>query len=137
MSASYYQGRTIQITNDMVEIWWPDHQRFALADIDDVSMCRGPADPAAVRSIGAAGMAVLVFVGSWAFLHSPGAIAIGVVIAVAAIAHGSSTFQLYPPPFELHALYQGRPVCLWYTRDALVFGQVKRALVRALEAVED
>jgi hypothetical protein len=34
---------------------------------------------------------------------------------------------------ELWAVYQGRPVCLFRTTDPLVFGQVRRALLRAIE----
>jgi hypothetical protein len=39
--------------------------------------------------------------------------------------------------FELWARYQGTLVCLFSTCDARSFGQVKRALVRAMEQMVD
>ena len=36
--------------------------------------------------------------------------------------------------YEVHAHYRGRRVCLFRTGDARLFGQIRRALVRALEA---
>jgi hypothetical protein len=38
---------------------------------------------------------------------------------------------------EVHAFYRGRRVCLFRTTDLRLFGQVRRALVRALEAQAD
>jgi hypothetical protein len=134
---TYYQGHTIRITHEVIEVWWPDYRRFAIADLHEVYVCRGDADPAAIRSIGAACVAVVVFVGSWSVLHSIGALVVGVLLSAAAVAYGSSAFRLYPTPFELRATYRGDHVRIWYTRDALTFGQVKRALVRAMEALEN
>ena len=36
--------------------------------------------------------------------------------------------------YEVHAIYRGQWVCLFRTTDLRLFGQIKRALVRALEA---
>jgi len=36
--------------------------------------------------------------------------------------------------YEVHAIYYGRWVCLFRTTDLRLFGQIKRALIRALEA---
>jgi hypothetical protein len=38
------------------------------------------------------------------------------------------------PIWELRAVYRGRPVLLYATTDVRAFGQIRRALVRALEA---
>jgi uncharacterized protein DUF6232 len=35
--------------------------------------------------------------------------------------------------YELCAVYHGRPICLYRTTDERLFGQIKRALIRALE----
>jgi len=40
-------------------------------------------------------------------------------------------------PAEIRALHNGRLVVLFLTRDRLEFGQVERALLRALERLED
>jgi len=87
--------------------------------------------------MGAAAIAVVVFVGSWSVMHSIPAVVIGALLTLIAVGYGSAAFRLYPTPLELHATYRGDDVRLWYTRDALMFGQVKRALVRAMEAMEN
>lgn len=38
---------------------------------------------------------------------------------------------------EVHAFYRGQRVCLFRTTDLRLFGQIRRALVRALEAQAD
>jgi len=38
---------------------------------------------------------------------------------------------------EVHAFHRGRRVCLFRTTDLRLFGQIRRALVRALEAQAD
>jgi hypothetical protein len=40
-------------------------------------------------------------------------------------------------PLEIRAVYRGQLICLFHTRDRQVFGQVQRALLRALERLED
>jgi hypothetical protein len=40
-------------------------------------------------------------------------------------------------PLEIRAVYRGQLICLFHTRDRRVFGQVERALLRALERLED
>jgi len=42
-------------------------------------------------------------------------------------------FSVRRPPLELRALYRGQVVSLYWTRDRLQFGQVTRALLRALD----
>jgi hypothetical protein len=50
------------------------------------------------------------------------------------VTHGRATNSwLNRPIYELRATYRGRPVQLYASRDAQTFGQVKRALLRALE----
>jgi len=116
---TYYQGHTIRITHEVIEVWWPDHQRFAIADLKEVYVCRGDADPAAIRSIGVAAMAVVVFAGTWPALHSVPAVLIGVLVALIAVGYGSMAFRRYPTPLELHATYHGDEVRLQSIQDGL------------------
>lgn len=39
--------------------------------------------------------------------------------------------------YEVHAFYRGQRVCLFRTPDERLFGQIRRALIRALEAYAD
>jgi hypothetical protein len=57
------------------------------------------------------------------------------VFAIVALA-GIAGVALRPKPvsWELRAFHEGSDICLYQSTDTLVFGQVKRALVRALEA---
>jgi len=43
----------------------------------------------------------------------------------------------WPPAFQLHADYRGEPTVLFRTADEREFGQVSRALVRALDALDN
>ena len=45
-------------------------------------------------------------------------------------------WRLNPPEYQLCATYRGHEVELYRTRDPRTFGQVKRGLIRALEAIE-
>lgn len=40
-------------------------------------------------------------------------------------------------PLEIRAFYRGQLIVLFHTRDRQVFGQVERALLRALERLQD
>jgi hypothetical protein len=71
---------------------------------------------------------------SWPYLHTPtewiGVAAIALFVVMA----GGVCWRLRPPGQELWAVYRGQRVQLFTCRDSRVFGQVSRALLRALEA---
>lgn len=45
-----------------------------------------------------------------------------------------SRWRPFARTWELRALYRGSTVCLYATNDKQTFGQVRRAMIRALEA---
>jgi len=134
--AEFYRGHTLSITSDVMEVWWPRHQRFSIEDLRDVYVFRDVASPVVVRGIGASAVMLVATAVSWQLLRSPAVALIGVLVVLAPAVIGGACIRTRRPPWELRALYQGRDVQLFSSRDQVAFGQVKRALVRAIEANE-
>ncbi len=131
---TYYRGRTALITQEVFEVRGSEVQRFTIEDLYDVRAVRGPIDPAARGSVIAASVLLAVIAISWQFLHSPVAWLAAVIVVAAPGAFGGAYMHMRPPVWELRATYRGTVVLLYGSPDAQTFGQVKRALVRALES---
>ena len=130
----YYRGPTALITDRVLEVWSPHRQRFAIADLYDVHVVRGGADPLAVGPARiTAGVAVLI-AASWPLLRTPVAWLVAIAFLAASGIVALVCWRLARCEWELRATYQGYQVQLYRSRDLRVFGQVKRALNRALEA---
>jgi hypothetical protein len=71
---------------------------------------------------------------SWQFMQSMAVLLIGALIVLAPGVVGAACIRTRRRPWELRATYHGVDVQLYSSRDSLTFGQVKRALVRAMEA---
>jgi hypothetical protein len=90
------------------------------------------------------GRAVPVYGGAWAIvlilvagvLDSPIVLALAMLTLGAAAAAGSWYARRGRRRWELRARYRGAEACLFATSDETTFGQVRRAVVRALEARE-
>ncbi len=132
--AVFYRGHTLLITNDVVEVWWPSYQRFSVPELHGVYVFRDVTDPVVVRGIGASALMLVATGATWHFVPSPVVALIGVLVVLAPLLAGSACLRTRRPPWELRAMYRGVDVQLYSSRDALTFGQVKRALVRAIEA---
>ncbi|HEY7174845.1 MAG TPA: DUF6232 family protein [Micromonosporaceae bacterium] len=132
--AMFYRGHTLSITSDVMEVWWPRYQRFSIEDLREVYVFRDVANPVVVRGIGASAAMLVATAVSWQFLRSPAILLIGVLVVLAPTVIGGACMRSQRPPWELRALYNGKDVQLFSSRDSLTFGQVKRALVRAIEA---
>ena len=130
----YYRGPTALITERILEVWCPDRQRFAVADLYDVHVVRGGADPLAVRAARIAAAAAVLVASLWPLLRAPAAFAVAGSVVSASGGVAVVCWRLARPDLELRATYRGYQVQLFRTRDAQQFGQVRRALVRALEA---
>jgi len=134
--AEFYRGHTLSITSDAMEMWWPRHERFSIEDLRDVYVFRDVASSVVVRGIGASAVMLVATAVSWQLLRSPAVALIGVLVVLAPAVIGGACMRTQRPPWELRAVYQGRDVHLFSSRDQITFGQVKRALVRAIEANE-
>jgi ABC-type transport system involved in cytochrome bd biosynthesis fused ATPase/permease subunit len=130
----FYRGHTLLITNTVVEVWWPRYQRFSVQDLSDVYVFRDVANPVVVRGIGASAVMFVATVASWQFIKSMAILVVAALIVLAPGVVGAACIRTRRPAWELRATYRGVDVQLYSTRDSLTFGQVKRALVRAMEA---
>jgi hypothetical protein len=133
----FYRGHTLLITNELVEAWWPKYQRFSVKDLTDVYVFRDVADPVVARGIGASAVMLVATAASWQFTQSIAVLLIGALIVLAPGVVGAACIRTRRRPWELRATYRGIDVQLYSSRDSLTFGQVKRALVRAMEADTD
>jgi len=132
----YYRGPTALITDRTMDVWCPYRQRFVIDELYDVHVVRGSADPLAVGTTRIAGSTALVVAACWPFLHTPAAWTVAITfVAVPSLVSGAC-WRLSRPELELRATYQGLQVQLYRSRDSLLFGQVKRGLMRALEGME-
>jgi hypothetical protein len=131
---TYYRGHTVVITHEVVEVWCPDYQRFPIGDLHDVYVCRGNLDPVAVRGLGATVLPILAITAGWQYLDPAIAILTGALLSVATLIAVAAWFERHPPPWELYVNFRGDEIRLFASGDQRVFGQVRRALVRALEA---
>lgn len=130
----FYRGHTLLITNDVVEVWWPRYQRFSVKDLSELYVFRDVADPVVARGIGASAVMFVATAASWQFMQSVAVVLIGVLVVLAPGVVGAACIRTRRRPWELRATHRGFDVQLYSSRDSLTFGQVKRALVRAMEA---
>jgi hypothetical protein len=132
---TYYRGPTVRVTHEVFEVWSPRPQRYAIADLRDVHVVRGRPDPLALASAAATGVVLAGVAASWPFLHSAGAWLVATALIAVPAAMGGACWRINPPEWALRATYRSYQVELFRCPDARVFGQVRRALMRALEEV--
>lgn len=131
---TYYRSRDLQITHrELVQLRHP-RRRFAIADLSGFHVVRH--DPVRHRRIPApvAAAALTVTATTWPLVLDSPAVMFGalVLIGIAAVAVGVWR-RNRPRVWELRAVHRGKTVCIYATTDALIFGQVRRALIRAVE----
>jgi hypothetical protein len=138
-----YRGRCVRITHEVMEVWCPTYQRYTIHDLRELRAVIVPVAPSAAVvaartcSSGVAGalalIAALGWVGGWPALESPVAALVSAVLLVASAVLSGACWRFQQVEWEVVAHHWGRPVRLYRTSDAREFGQVQRALVRALE----
>lgn len=131
---TFYEGHTVVITQDVVEVWWPTHQRFRVEEVRGAYVTRGASAPAPVRTVGTV---ALLFGACAAALPFVTPVPVWAVVGLAVVVLagiGGIGLRPAPPSWELRANHGGIDICIYQSTDTLVFGQVKRALVRAMEA---
>ena len=138
-----YRGPSARITHEVIETHAPYYQTYRICELYLVHVIREGIVDVAVGSptmracsTAMAGLSVIVATASDS-LDSPSttvAAAIGAAMAAGVAVKG---WRIRTRPIAIWAYHRGERVCLFQTRDRLVFGQVKRALLRALERIED
>jgi hypothetical protein len=144
----FYQGPCAHITHEVFEARYPYYRSFMIRDIRHLYLARRAARSAPSRrspikagSAGIAGVAAVAAAVGWPVLSAtamPPVATAGLASILALIVASSFVFaacvRIQPTRVhELWAVYRGRMICLFDTTDERTFGQVKRALVRAIE----
>lgn len=139
----FYRGPGARITHEVFEAHAP-YGLYPIRELKLLHVSRRTATEAAVGSTpvtvcstALAGLSVgLAAAGSQIFDDpSPTFATMLVTGAFALLAQQS--WRIRKRPQTLWAIFRGHRVCLFQTRDQLVFAQVKRALLRAIERIED
>jgi hypothetical protein len=129
----YYRAPCVRVTHELFELWSPHYRAFPIRELRDVRVGRGGSDPIAIRSTSLAGVAAAAFAVSWPFFEEPAAWLIAASLVAASAAASGACWRTHPRMYELWATVHGVHVLLFRSRDARAFGQLRRALVRALE----
>jgi hypothetical protein len=141
----FYLSPHARITHEVFEVRYPTPRRFMICDLEGVYVVRGTngwivarLTPVQVCSGALSGVAGLVVVGGPAFGSTPitvvATVALAVSLAVSTVC-GRQRRSLHP--HQIWAVHKDGLVCLFSSTDAIVFGQVRRALIRVLEWRDD
>jgi uncharacterized protein DUF6232 len=125
----FYRYQNVTITGRALLV---DDREYPLGDLSDLRMERGPRDqPTTLLGVALGAAAVAVVLAAW-YLDLAGWVGAFAVLLVLGCALGYR-MATRPRLHELHAEYDGHLVVLLSERNGLRFGQICRALVRALE----
>ncbi|WP_157631887.1 DUF6232 family protein [Catelliglobosispora koreensis] len=126
----FYRGEFAIITDQVYESFSPVHQWFRLNELQTIHIVLGKSDSLSPALIGAAAPIAVV---TWQVSGSGmvAAMALGVLAVSSGLSRGCLRGREHP--HELRALHQGKMVCLLRTTDTRTLGQIRRALIRAIE----
>ncbi len=128
----YYRGVDVAVTNLHLHT---HRDRYPLAELDDLGTVRGPAHPAVLISTVIAVAQAPIAIPVVTIVRSPLAFLLAAVLLVVPVVVAIVSARRWPPRLELQARYRGREVVLFSSHDERRFGQVSRALQRAVEAL--
>jgi hypothetical protein len=131
----YFRGPDALITHREFTCFRPQRHRFALCELHEPHIVIAEAAGASPRvTYPATAAAAAVAATGWPILGSASVTVTGLVALAALAAPMAGCLRGRRHSYEVHALYHGRRVCLFRTSDPRLFGQIRRALVRAMEA---
>ena len=138
----FYRGSRALITHEVFVAGWRGDQEFRIRKLRHIEALKRSGQPTAVDSIrigstGLAGAAAVAVVASApAFDSQTTSMALlGLMLVASAVSGACWRTRTYQ--YELRAIYDNRLVTLYQTTNATEFGQLRRALTRALELVTD
>jgi Family of unknown function (DUF6232) len=133
----YYQGPDVVITHEVFAVRTPTPQRFHIRELRQVHVVRGDLPPERMVTVHVAAGAFVAALVMAPVLDSPFALLVTATTAVSAMGANGLCVRLRPRTYEIRAIYQALDVCLYRSADLRTFGQVRRALMRALERSEE
>jgi hypothetical protein len=143
----FYRGPCVRITHKVFQTRCPTYRSFLLANLRRVQVVERSADSAAairsagVGSAGVAGaLAVIAGFGHAAGVEafdSPVAMLGMVLLFIVSAAVSGACLATHQAEHELVAVYHGQRVTLYKSTNLQEFGQIRRALARALQQLND
>ncbi|MFI5927351.1 DUF6232 family protein [Micromonospora sp. NPDC051543] len=149
---TFYDDRSVRVTSTAVQV---DGRNYPLAEITMVWHRRGSRSWRVLAGRGAIGaalagplVAAVIGIGVAVWMHRSPTVTIAIVgasvlvgLAVGPVAdflfeHLDRSYARGSRQLEIWARWRGQPVRLLHTRDALRFGQIYRAVQRAMEATQ-
>jgi hypothetical protein len=128
----FYRSKELVVDSEAI-MELLSQQRFALSELSQVHIARRDDQSNRVAMPTIVGALVLV-VATGSELDTPAGRAAVALSAVMVLGLGGVSHLFRRSRWQLMAVYRGADVCLCSTTDAHLFGQVRRGLVRALEA---
>ena len=139
-----YRGPGARITHEVFEAHAPYPQSYVIRDLRYVHVVRETAADVAVGSASfrvcstaLTGISAAFTAAGSPMLDSPLTTAVAAFVAAVSSALSVRGWLVHARPHTIWAIHRGRLVCLFTTYDRREFGQVRRALLRALEWIED
>jgi hypothetical protein len=135
---TFYNSSTVRITHRSMRVFDPEPAVYLIADLGPVWVVTPDPPSVLVRvscSSGAVVVAVLVSVQQPD--HSMAWVVATLLLGMLAPLLPARSRRSAPPAYVIVATCRGEWVCLYSTRDPIEFGQVRRALQRAVEWHDD
>jgi Family of unknown function (DUF6232) len=135
----FYRGPSARITHLVLEVGWPTFQVYRLSDLESAWVVqRREFHPVMVmRPYCRSGIVALTALATTQSAYYGGVLSVWLWLAVVLGGLLGAVLETWSwrrgRIYELWAIYYGRPVCLFVTHDPTTFGQIRRALQRALE----
>jgi Family of unknown function (DUF6232) len=128
----YYRQHGVIVTGRYLTV---DADRYDLAELGELMQARGSLHPGAIAGGVIAVAAAVLLAPLVSALRAPVAWLLALVALLIPCLVGLVCARRWPAQYELVARYRGQQVTLFATRDEREFGQVARAVRRALEAL--
>jgi hypothetical protein len=139
----FYPGPGARITHEVFEAHAP-YGLYPIHELRLLHVSRRTATetavgstPVTVCSTALAGLSVVVAAAGSQIFDSPSPTVAAMLVTGASALLAQQSWRIRKRPHTLWAMFRGQRVCLFQTRDRFVFGQVNRALLRAIERTED
>lgn len=133
----YYHKGGVQVTSRYLSV---DGDRYELAELTDITRTRGAVHPGVVVGLVTAGAEAVIIAPLVEMMDAVGAPAVWLLATVALSVPcvvGFVCARRWPAEYELVCWYRGHQIAVFATRDEREFGQVTRALCRAVEAYDE
>jgi hypothetical protein len=130
----YYRSGEVAVTSRFLHV---GGERFAIADLSDLMRARGPAHPGVTIGTAIAIVQAPIIVPLVGLVRAPLVWVAALVVLVVPIVVAFVCARLWPPRQELLARYRGADVTLFSSRNEQQFGQIARAVSRAVSRVRD